>query len=317
MSKKVFPGLFVASALTLAALALYCFPRAGGAATKGKVAGRIAERGSRLPLAAEVGVSVLSDGKLTFRHVVADARGEFQLEGLEAGQAHLSTKLDGYTVEHHSLTIAPGDSAAVEFELSKVKLVRGAVRDAAGKPVPDADVRVVYPTEAPARGVVKTSFQWEAGDAQSDEAGNYVIKVHPEKEFVVEATHPDQLGAVSAPVKLKPSEGEVTVNLSFGKGVSVAGTVRDERGQAVPGVQVMLVETGRDRANPRFASHELLRQRARFAASGADGAFRVEQVTPTKKLLVVKHPGFETFRHPLDPAKQGKKAVAVVLKRAR
>ncbi len=317
MSKKVYSGLFVILALGIAALALHPFARSGGATAKGKIAGRIIERASHQPLAAEVGVSVLTNGKLTFRHVASDQSGEFKVEGLEEGQVHLATKLDGYTVEHRSFTLTAGGNQAVEFELSKAKIVRGVVRDAAGRPVPDADVRVIYPTEAPARGAVKSTYQWEAGDAQSDEVGNYVIKVHPEKEFVVEAAHPDHLGVVSAPVKLKPSEEEITVNLSFGKGVSINGEVRDERGNAVPGVRVMLVEAGKGRANPKFASHELLRQRALFTASGQDGSFRLDHVNPTKKMLVVRHPGFEPYKQPVDPAKQGKKAVEVRLKSAR
>lgn len=317
MSKKVYTVLVVFIALGAAALALHSLPRSGSAVVKGKIAGRVVERGSRQPLAAAVGVSVLADGKLTFKHVETDSRGEFKLEGLEAGQVHLTTKLDGYTVEHRSLTLAPGDDAVVEFEASKVKIVRGVVLDANGNPVSDADVRVVYPSEPPARGAIKTTYQWEAGDAQSDEVGGYVIKVHPVKEFIVEATHPNHLGVVSAPVRLKPSDEEITVNLSFGKGVSVVGEVRDERGNAVPGVQVMLVEAGKERANPKFASHELLRQRALFTASDARGGFRLNQVTPTKKMLVVKHPGFESYKHPVDPAKQGKKAIEVRLRSAR
>jgi len=317
MSKKVYGGLLMLAALGLSALALYSLPRAGGAAaTKGKLKGRVSERASRLPLAAEVGVSVLAEGKLTFKHVAADAAGEFKLEGLGAGQVHLSTKLEGYAVEHRSLTLAEGDEPTVEFELSKVKIVRGVVRDAAGRTVSDADVRVVYPSEPLARGAVRSAYQWEAGEAQSDEVGGYAIAVHPEKEFVVEAAHPEQLGVVSAPVKVKPNEEEVIVNLSFGKGVSFAGAVRDEGGNAVAGVQVMLVEGGKERANPKFASHELLRQRVQFAASGPDGTFRFEQVNREKKMLVVKHPGFKPFKQHLDPSKQGKKAVEIRLKSA-
>jgi len=316
MSKKAYGAVFVIAALGLAALALHVFTRPGAATRKARLTGRVVERGSRQPLKAEVGVSALTAGRLTFMHAEADERGEFSLDGVEAGQLHLSSKMDGYAVEHRSLTVTEGGDAAVEFELSRVKTVRGVVRDASGRPVPDADVRVVYPNEPLARGAVRSTYQWEAGDAQSDEAGKFEIAVHPEKEFVVEATHGSMLGAVSAPVRLRPAEAEATVNLSFARGASVSGVVTDEAGNALPGVQVRLVDATRNPAAARFASPELLRQGSQVTASDEHGAFSITRVSPAKKLILVKHPGYEMYRQPVEPAKLGKKTLGVVLRRA-
>ncbi|HEX8068728.1 MAG TPA: carboxypeptidase regulatory-like domain-containing protein [Pyrinomonadaceae bacterium] len=269
-------------------------------APTGKLVGKIFEQGTNRPLPAEVGVTVAGARRMLLQHAAASPQGEFVLDGLEAGKLHVVTKLDGYAAEHQNVSLAAGETKYVEFFLSKVKLVRGTVRGPGGKPVIGANVKVIYATPAPARGEVRTTYQWESGETLSDKAGNYVVGVHPDADFVVEASHPGLSVALSAPKRIKANDKEAAVHLLLDSGVNVAGEVKDEAGHAVPGAQVRLIEVGGRRAVPGFVSPELLQQQARFTASGADGAFSFDEVAPSKKMLVVVHPGYKPYKQLVD-----------------
>jgi Carboxypeptidase regulatory-like domain len=83
--------------------------------------------------------------------------------------------------------------------------------------------------------------------------------------------------------------------------------VRDEHGNAVRGAQVRLFEAGARRRDPAFTSHEMLRQELLSATTAADGSFRFDLVKPSKKMMVIVHPGHKTFRQVVDlsPVKSG------------
>lgn len=293
------------STAALSTLAFFVFPSVAAAQTAqpargGKLVGRIVERSTNLPLPAEVGVTVHSTGRMVLKHAAASAQGEFVIDGLEAGKIHLVTKLDGYAAEHQNVALGEGETKYVEFFLVKVKLVRGVISGPNGKPLPGASVKVLYSAPPPARGEVRTSYQWETGETLSDKLGNYVIAVNPETDFVLEVSHPALMGAVSPPKRIKAAEREALVSLSLDRGITVAGEVRDEAGNVVPGAQVRLFEVGSKQSVPGFTSHELLKQNMRFTASGPDGAFKFAQARASKKMLVVVHPGYKPFKQVVD-----------------
>ena len=93
---------------------------------------------------------------------------------------------------------------------------------------------------------------------------------------------------------------EPAVNLSLESGVTLAGVVKDGRGNAIQGAEVRLVETGARRDPSGFVSHALLEQQLRLSSTGADGAFRFDQVSPTAKTVVILHPGFKPFRQAVN-----------------
>lgn len=261
----------------------------------GRIVGKLLDRDTRAPLAGEIGVSFVSKGKIIFTHATATAAGEFAIDGVEPGKVYLTTKLDGYAVEHQSVSLLPGETRALKLSLVKSVPLRGMVRNPAGRPLAGALVKVLYPADTPELGEIRATYQWETGEAYSDEKGSFVIPVHPERAFVVEASHPDFLSAVSTPRQMK-ALGKAAVNLALESGVTLSGTVKDERGNAVQGAQVRLIEIGARRTVPGFVSHALLEQQLRLASSGADGAFHFEQVSPTAKMLVILHPGYLPFR---------------------
>ncbi len=319
MLKDILTKVFLAALCALCALAFEASPPTAAAqsAGKGKLVGRIVERGTNQPLPAEVGVSLHAAGSLLMKHAQATDQGEFVIDGLEAGRIHLVTKLDGYAAEHQNISLGEGETRRVEFALTKVKLLRGNVRGPAGKPLYGATVRVIYATDPPARGEIRTTYQWETGETHSDRQGNFIIGVHPERAFVVEATHPDLLGEVSTPKRIGAAEKEASVTMTLDSGVNVAGEVRDESGRTVQGAQVRLIEVGSRRAIPNFTSHELLRQQTRFTASEANGAFSFEQVRPTRKMLVIVHPGYMPYKQLVELARAQKQPPLRVVLTAR
>lgn len=266
----------------------------------GRVIGSLSDRGTGAPLAGEVAVSFVSTGKITFKHAKATKGGEFVIDGVEAGKVYLTTKLDGYAVEHQSIALSPGETKSLKLSLVKPTSLRGIVRNPAGNPLAGAAVRVLYPVDAPALGEIRTTYQWETGETHSDARGSFVILVHPEKEFIVEASHPGFLSAVSAPRQGKALGKDEAVTLALQNGVTLSGVVTDERGNAIQGAQVRLIETGVPRAAPGFVSHALLEQQLRLSSSGADGAFRFDQVSPTTKMVVIIHPAYKPFRQAVN-----------------
>jgi len=266
----------------------------------GKITGRLLDRDTRKPLAGEVGASFVANGRIIFKHAQATAGGEFVLDGVEAEKVYLTTKLDGYAVEHESVALRSGETKTLELALVKPTPLRGRVRNTAGRPLAGATVRVIYPSDAPERGEIRTTYQWETGETATDARGGFVIQVHPEKAFVVEASHPDFLRAVSAPGQVKALGQETAVDLTLESGVTLAGIVKDGEGNAIQGAEVRLIETGARRATPGFVSHALLEQQLRLASSGADGAFRFDQVSHTTKMVVIIHPRYKPFRQAVN-----------------
>ena len=109
-----------------------------------------------------------------------------------------------------------------------------------------------------------------------------------------------RVSRVSAPLRIQGDAKERFLELALERGVTITGEVRDARGNPIQGAQVRLVEIGSRRSPGSVISHELLRQQLRTSASGADGAFRLDQVRPTKKRIVILRTGYKPFQQVLD-----------------
>jgi len=294
----------ISLAAFLFATTLAAVPTSAAAQTSsapgGKIIGRLLDRSTRAPLAGEVGVSYVSEGKIIFAHAKATKGGRFVINGVNAGKVYLTTKLDGYAVEHQRLFLRSGETKTLELFLIKPAPLRGTVRNPAGLPLAGATVRVLYPVDTPEPGEIRTTYQWETGETSSDAQGSFVIPVHPEKPFIVEASHPDFLSAVSAPRQMKALGNGEAISLALESGVTLSGILKDENGNAIQGAQVRLIETGARRAVPGFVSHALLEQQLRLASTGATGAFRFDKVSPTAKMVVIVHPGYKPFRRAVN-----------------
>ncbi|MGH9840553.1 MAG: carboxypeptidase-like regulatory domain-containing protein [Blastocatellia bacterium] len=189
MTRKTSPAVWVTIAvgilILLSPLAAYPNKQDLG----GKIFGRVVERDTGMPLAAEIGVAMRGPRGITLDHVRATEQGLFELAGLPPADVQFNTKLAGYAVEHQNLALGEGETRWIEFHLVRAVTVRGRVLDPAGAPIEDAQIRVVYARDAAPEGPIAATYQWESGEVRSDKLGNYSVAVHPGKDFLLEASH--------------------------------------------------------------------------------------------------------------------------------
>jgi hypothetical protein len=300
MNRTILLRYLLASLLCAVALTIPFAAFTGRRGEDGRIMGRVIERDSGLVLAAEIGIAIRDGRGITLKHVGASEQGQFEIPGLPAGDVHLTTKLAGYAIEHESISLVEGETRQIEFQLVKAKRVRGVILDPADRPLEDAQVRVIYADETPAHAAVAATYQWETGDAKSDAQGAFAVDAHPEKELIIEASHPSFVAEVSDPMRLAEAEAGATLRLSLSKGVSVEGESRDEKGDLIPGALVRLIDDGERPELRRFISFELLRRRTRQTVSAQDGKFRFELVNPVRKTLIITHPNYYPTRQTLN-----------------
>jgi protocatechuate 3,4-dioxygenase beta subunit len=306
------PILLGALAL-FAPLAAFTFRQNDG----GKIVGRVIERDSGQSLAAEIGLAIRGRRGVTMKHIRVSDQGQFEITDLPAGEMYLTTKLEGYAVEHQSFSLNVGETREVEFRLIKAGTVRGTVHDSTGNPIENAQLNVIYADESPARGRIAATYQWELGEVRSDATGGFIVEVHPEKEFIVEASHPAFIGDVSSPTRFSPMPSRAAIKISLDRGVSFEGEVKDENGAPIQGAQVQLLETEERPELQRFASIELLKRRAQTTVSGADGKFRFDQVNPASKSLLITHPKYQPVKRAVEPGSDRELAPALMTPRSR
>ncbi|WP_434386802.1 carboxypeptidase regulatory-like domain-containing protein [Melittangium boletus] len=157
------------------------------------------------------------------RSVRTDARGHFAFEGLPA-QPH-------YTLEARhpglmsSLEVDPQESAdTLTVEMTPSVALRGVVRDATGRPIPDAHVEVeVAPSDEEGNAL--------GGSARTDEQGAYVLEDLVPAYYRVHAGAAGHLDSESQPVELVRGAREQDFTLS--PATVLSGVLVDEDGQPV------------------------------------------------------------------------------------
>ncbi|MGH9832913.1 MAG: carboxypeptidase-like regulatory domain-containing protein, partial [Blastocatellia bacterium] len=152
---------------------------------------------------------------------------------------------------------------------------------------------------------------------RSDTNGSFTVEVHPEKEFIVEASHPAFVGEVSSPMRFSPMASRAAIKISLDRGASFEGEVRDENGAPIQGAQAQLLETEERPELQKFASIELLKRRARTTVSGADGKFRFDQVNPAAKSLLITHPKYQPVKRAVEPSSDRELAPALMRPKSR
>jgi hypothetical protein len=265
-----------------------------------RIIGTLIESGTNRPIVGEVGETTLDNERLRLKHSRASIQGEFVIYEIESGQFRLVSKADGYAVEHRDISVDQGATVRVDFQLKPVKKLRGVVRGPNGDLISGAIVNVRYPSEPPPQGDVVTTYQWESGEIVTGPLGTFEIDVHPDKEFIVEASHPDFVGDVSRPVTIPADRTEISTSLTLRNGSDLTGEVKNAAGVPVPGAQIRLIGINARSASPRFISAETLSQRIKYTKSGIDGAFAFRQIAKGRKILVVIRPGYRPFKQMID-----------------
>ncbi|HEV8232674.1 MAG TPA: carboxypeptidase regulatory-like domain-containing protein [Thermoanaerobaculia bacterium] len=266
------------------------------------IAGRVTDEsgapvpGARVRIARDTNVRALMRGGpsafLGRPGVTSGPDGTFRLRGLSAEKnVTLEAAKTGYaTAKRHGVTVKPGETVKdVALILKRGLEARGRVVDAAGQPIPGAEVRLSQSERGGARFVFQMAgMNRDQADATSGtdgsfrvaglEAGEYALAVSREGY----ATKRVPSVAVQAP---GPSEWPAVVLTA---GVPIAGLVRNSKGEAVVGADVFAFGDG---AGPRNARTDL------------EGRFRLEGFSADRPVMVnVRADGYASLQKRLTPS---------------
>jgi RNA polymerase sigma factor (sigma-70 family) len=211
--------------------------------------------------------------------VLTGADGAFQLPALSAG----TWRLGATHGEHGPASSAPltVDGAhprtGVELVLTAGGVVRGVVRDTAGRPVASADVHVVV------RGTV---FWRERRQAFTDGDGRFAITGLPRRAADVVAAHDASGASAIATVDLAATR-EQEVALALDITGAIAGTVVDRAGTPLGDAQVIVEPewnggtADRDAWSVRGIQEAITDQTGAFRFAGLpDGTYHVRAARP-------------------------------------
>lgn len=206
-----------------------------------EVRGRVVEAGSGRPIpGARVG-----EGWTYRRSAATDARGEYVLSGFGVtGVQELFARAPGYgQAKRASLPAAVDGVIRVDFELAPGRTARGRVLDPGGRPLAGAYVAAVASEDGPEG----QRTDWISG--RTDFAGRFELGgLTPELPHCLLASAEGFDTKVYDFPAGERTEAEIDLgDVRLAPPAVLAGTVEDETGQPVAGVEVVLKGTNRDR----------------------------------------------------------------------
>lgn len=293
---------FALGCLLLAALLAPLVSRTAQKENRATINGKITDRATSAPLAAEVGLAIRTAKGVVLKHTRANEQGEFEFTDLPAGEFHLSTKRDDYAVEHAGFALHADETRSLDLRLVRTRRVSGVVTDARKNPLAEARVQIFYEQEAG----FANRYQWEEGDVRTDAEGRFTIEVHPERAFVVQASRQGFLSAATTP---QNATNEIALTLT--RGVAVSGTVADEFGNPLADAQMHLMDEREIALLNNFLPFEILQQAQQTTVTQADGTFRFENVSATEHTLEVRHPQAEPQRLMVDVTRKSQFAITL------
>jgi protocatechuate 3,4-dioxygenase beta subunit len=208
-----------------------------------------------------------------------DARGAFQVSGLEPGPNDLRVKAEGYATRTMRGIMIPKDRDLEGFEIA---LGRGAilqvrVLSADGGPVAGARIWV-----EPSSARDLASFM-RMPRIQTDEQGTGRAELPNPGRYRVSASVEQR----TASTAVQAGPGTTPVEIRFPAGVQASGRVTDPQGQAITGVYLNLASK----------QDQTFRQ---GATSGEDGAFVFRQVPDGMYQLEARRRDFKQSGEPLE-----------------
>lgn len=175
-------------------------------------------------------------------HTTTDGDGIANLAGIPAGFHQLAASASGYASEHMRLRIPRGDVNVRErITLRMGAAVSGRVIDDQGAGVTGA--KVVYRNSS--------AGWWQQPDSSYDAVitgadGAFAFPALPAGTFYLQANHDSFARGHSDTIELDGVTARTGVDIQLASGVTLAGTVVDQDGRAVPSAGVrVLVDAGR------------------------------------------------------------------------
>jgi protocatechuate 3,4-dioxygenase beta subunit len=220
---------------------------------------------------------------------MADPRGEARFEKVPPGgwmvmrmdaQAMQKKGFSAADMEMRIAEVSDGEETVVEIRPSRGASIRGRVTRG-GRPVSGAMVFLTGQGEAQ-EAISGMKFGTTAED------GTYSLDRVPPGEHTIAVSRPNNFVPVFSE-KVVVGDRDVTKNLAMPPG-GAAGTVTDERGSPLGGVQVLAVPS--DRADFRSGSmNDAMHAFGGMTTSASDGSFRFEGLAPGGYVLRVWREG--------------------------
>lgn len=198
--------------------------------------GTVTDANGKAIAGASVYVVPPSGATATTTEVKTDASGGYTFSGLAAGSYTVRAYATGYfSATSPAFNIVPGNNTAPTLKLAQATVVGGSVTDAAGNALAGASVSIV--NAATPTGSALATLSTNANGQytfSSLQPGTYVLRVA--KSGFASAVSPSFTVAVG-------SNTAPTVKLTALVTGSVAGTIIDDEGDAVPNASVYIVST--------------------------------------------------------------------------
>jgi len=198
--------------------------------------------------------------------------GRFRIEHLDTPRAAIAIRANGFVDAERVFLVSPDTTTRdVVIALEPARALEGLVRDWAGQPVPDAEIRLGGPDGR------------QAGATKTRTDGSFRLENIPSSAEVVTASHPDYAPGWA---DLTPETRRVAITLY--EGGLVEGVVRVDGYATVDKVGVIHLRSrsGGDLRSALPIPEELLLYWTTEQACAADGAFQIGRVTPGEAVLL-------------------------------
>jgi protocatechuate 3,4-dioxygenase beta subunit/5-hydroxyisourate hydrolase-like protein (transthyretin family) len=204
---------------------------------------------------------------------VSDSHGVYRVSGVPAGTHTLvfdPGEANPLLLEQKvtGVQVAPGAMVTRDVVLDRGAVLSGLVTESTtGFPVPEATVTLYRPGETSGAPLEETA---------ADSEGKYLLGGVSPGTYEVVVRGPNYLNLAPAHARLSLTlEQEVTHNVALLAGGSIAGVIRDEAGEPVPGVTVETTGS--------------------YCVSDLEGAYRLERLATGTYDLSLSPPAHSTF----------------------
>jgi len=198
---------------------------------------------------------------LAGRRTTTDDQGWFRFDAIPPGEHEFLVAMDGHFLHQRKVTI-PGSS--LDTRLSRVRGMRGVVRDPGGTPLPGFTVRVLRKGQWGKDAITDAEGRFEVAGVRS---GSFTVAVSPELSG----------GTPFLPLwadRVRSSMGR-SLDLTMQPGTTITGTIVGPDGRPVEDAHVSAQTKGKDYARAYF-----------HGRSKADGTFLV--IVPREQLYHLK-----------------------------
>jgi hypothetical protein len=232
----------------------------GGPAVKGTVVGTVATEKGKPIDGAEI--TIASEGSKPVS-AKSNAKGEFVVPGVTAGDATVKVRARGYFAFEESIVVAGKGNTTVTAVLQLGVLFSGVVRDERGNPVEGAVVTAVRTFEA---DEFPDFDEAERPPVRSDAEGRYTVDDLPvAKNYALDFRHPKFVLGKLEKLSGKGGAPKDGLDVTLKDAAWVTGSVVDGAGRPVAGARIFDTTTEHDVVAPKSV-YDLEQEKKRTAA---------------------------------------------------